>query len=147
MLRHFPFAPDAPKGDAMKPMRRHVGKAALLALAAAALALPAVADVRALPSPPSVVKGSTALMPNVASSSATGDDAIAERVMRALAEEPGLEGSAITVLVDHGNVSLSGTAESDDQAEYATRIAQDAAGPGAHVSSDNLQPALTAPIE
>jgi hypothetical protein len=134
----------------MKPLRRHIASAALLvflAFAATALVLPAFADVRVLPSPPSVVTGSTAGTPNVAAASETGDDAIAERVMRALAEDPALEGAAVTVLVDHGNVSLSGTAEDDDQAEYATQVAQDAAGPGAHVSSDNLQPALTAPIE
>jgi hypothetical protein len=120
---------------------------ALLAVAAVALALPAFADVRVLPSRPPVVSGSIATSPNVAAASAAGDGAIAVRVQRALSDDPALEGAAITVLVDHGNVSLSGTAEDDDQAEYATRIAQDAAGPGAHVSSDNLQPALAAPAQ
>ena len=119
---------------------------ATLALSAA-LALPALADVRVLPSRPPVVSGTTAASPNVAAASETGDDAIAERVQRALADDPALEGAAITVLVDHGNVSLSGTAEDDGQADYATKVAQDAAGPAAHVSSDNLQPALTAPVQ
>ncbi len=130
----------------MKPLRMHAG-GALLALTAIALALPAIADVRVLPSRPPVVSGANANPPNVAAASETGDDAIAERVQRALAADPALEGAAITVLVDHGNVSLSGTAEDDGQAEYATQAAQDAAGPGAHVSSDNLQPALTTPLE
>jgi len=132
----------------LKPARMHHHRHAVaLALAAAALALPAVADVRALPSRPPVVSGTTAHSPDVAASSEVGDNAIAERVMRALADDPSLEGAAITVLVDHGNVSLSGTAESDQQADYATKVAQDAAGPTAHVASDNLQPALTAPTE
>lgn len=130
----------------MKSSRRCIGRAALVALAAA-LAFPAAADVRVLPSRPPVVSGTTAETPNVAAASETGDDAIAERVQRALADDPALEGAAITVLVDHGNVSLSGTAEDDDQADYATKVAQDAAGPAAHVSSDNLQPALSAPIQ
>lgn len=129
----------------MGSLRMHHGPSIALALAGAALALPATADVRVLPSRPPVVSGATARSPDVAAASEVGDDAIAERVMRALAEDPGLEGTAITVLVDHGNVSLSGTTEDDQQADYATRIAQDAAGPGAHVSSDNLQPALSAP--
>jgi hypothetical protein len=131
----------------MKPLRMHIGRAVPLALAAVALALPAFADVRVLPSRPPVVSGSTAASPNVAADSEVGDNGIAERVMRALSDDPALEGAAITVLVDHGNVSLSGTAEDDDQADYATKVAQDAAGPAAHVSSDNLQPALTAPLQ
>jgi hypothetical protein len=129
----------------MNPLRMHIGRAVPLALAAVALMLPAVADVRVMPSRPPVVSGVTPGSPNVAAASETGDNSIAERVMRALADDPALEGTAITVLVDHGNVSLSGTAEDDGQADYATKVAQDAAGPGAHVSSDNLQPALTAP--
>ncbi len=129
----------------MNPLRLHAGRAALLALAA--LALPAAADVRVLPSRPPVVSGTAAAGPNVAAASETGDNAIAQRVMRALAGDPALEGAAITVLVDHGNVSLSGTTEDDGQAEYATQVAQDAAGPAAHVASDNLQPALSAPVQ
>jgi BON domain-containing protein len=130
----------------MRPMRLPKSRAVSI-IAAAALALPALADVRVLPSRPPVVSGSTAPAPNVAAASQTGDDAIAERVQRALADDPALEGAAITVLVDHGNVSLSGTAEDDGQADYATQVAQDAAGPSARVSSDNLQPALSTPIQ
>jgi osmotically-inducible protein OsmY len=130
----------------MKPLRMHIGLA-LPAPAAIAFALPAHADVRALPARPPVVTGSTAATPNVAAASEARDNALAERVMRALADDPALEGAAITVLVDHGNVSLSGTSEDDDQADYATKVAQEAAGPTAHVASDNLQPALTAPLQ
>jgi BON domain-containing protein len=135
----------APKGDAMNRLRLHTSRAVLLAIAT--LALPAAADVRVLPSRPPVVSGAAAGNSHIAAASEAGDDATAERVMRALSADPALEGAAITVLVDHGHVSLSGTTEDDGQAEYATEVAQDAAGPAAHVSSDNLQPALTAPTQ
>jgi hyperosmotically inducible periplasmic protein len=70
----------------------------------------------------------------------TPDRAVAERVMDALANEPALEGAAITVLVDEGQVRLSGTARDEDQAAYALELAQDAAGPAVAVSAESLQP-------
>jgi hypothetical protein len=70
----------------------------------------------------------------------TTDRAVAERVMEALAEEPALEGSAITVLVDEGRVRLSGTARDGDQAAYALEIAKDAAGPAVEVTGEDLRP-------
>jgi hypothetical protein len=70
----------------------------------------------------------------------TTDRAVAERVMEALAAEPALEGSAITVLVDGGRVRLSGTARDEDQAAYALEIAKDAAGPAVDVDGEDLRP-------
>jgi hypothetical protein len=70
----------------------------------------------------------------------TTDRAVAGRVMEALAEEPALEGSAITVLVDEGRVRLSGTARDEDQAAYALEIAKDAAGPAVEVTGEDLRP-------
>ena len=74
----------------------------------------------------------------------TTDRAVAERVMDALANEPALEGAAITVLVDEGQVRLSGTARDEDQAAYAREVAQDAAGPAVAVSAESLQPGTAA---
>ena len=77
----------------------------------------------------------------------TTDRAVAERVMDALAAEPALDGSAITVLVDQGRVRLSGRARDEDQAAYAVEVARDAAGPAVDVTGEDLrsgEPADTA---
>ena len=70
----------------------------------------------------------------------TTDRAVAERVMEALAEDPALDGAAITVLVDEGRVRLSGTARDDEQAAHALRVARDAAGPHVAVTGNDLEP-------
>ena len=69
----------------------------------------------------------------------TTDRAVAERVMEALAEDPTLDGAAITVLVDEGRVRLSGTARDDGQAAHALRVARDAAGPEVAVTANDLE--------
>jgi hypothetical protein len=68
------------------------------------------------------------------------DRAVAERVMDALANDPALEGSSITVLVDEGQVRLSGVAQDEDQAARAIEVARDAAGPSVEVSGQGLEP-------
>jgi len=121
-------------------MRIHrFGTAALVALAAAAGA--ARADIVTVDESPlersvGTLDGDSA----ISYAADTSDRAVAERVMDALANEPALEGAAITVLVDQGEVRLSGTARDEDQASYALEIAQDAAGPAVVVSAESLQP-------
>ena len=68
------------------------------------------------------------------------DRAVAERVTDALANDPALEGSSITVLVDEGRVRLSGSARDEDQAAEAVQVARDAAGPSVEVSAQSLEP-------
>ena len=121
-------------------MRFHrFGAAALVALAAAAGA--ARADIVTVDESPlerstGTLDGDTA----ISYTADTSDRAVAERVMDALANEPALEGAAITVLVDEGQVRLTGTARDEDQASYALEVAQDAAGPSVAVSAESLQP-------
>jgi len=121
-------------------MRFHrFGAAALVALAAAAGA--ARADIVTVDESPlerstGTLDGDTA----ISYTADTSDRAVAERVMDALANEPALEGAAITVLVDEGQVRLTGTARDEDQASYALEVAQDAAGPAVAVSAESLQP-------
>jgi hyperosmotically inducible periplasmic protein len=116
-----------------------IGTAALVALAAAAGA--ARADIVTVDESPlerstGTLDGDTA----ISYTADTSDRAVAERVMDALANDPALEGAAITVLVDEGQVRLSGTARDEDQAAYAREVAQDAAGPAVAVSAESLQP-------
>jgi len=116
-----------------------IGTAALVALAAAAGA--ARADIVTVDESPlerstGTLDGDTAL----SYTADTSDRAVAERVMDALANDPALEGAAITVLVDQGQVRLSGTARDEDQASYALEVARDAAGPAVAVSGESLQP-------
>jgi osmotically-inducible protein OsmY len=121
-------------------MRFHrIGAAALIALAAAAGV--ARADIVTVDESP-LERSTGALDGDTAISYAadTSDRAVAERVMDALANEPALEGAAITVLVDEGQVRLTGTARDEDQASYALEVAQDAAGPAVAVSAESLQP-------
>jgi len=116
-----------------------IGTAVLVALAAAAGA--ARADIVTVDESPlerstGTLDGDTAL----SYTADTSDRAVAERVMDALANDPALEGAAITVLVDQGQVRLSGTARDEDQASYALEVARDAAGPAVAVSGESLQP-------
>lgn len=117
---------------------------ALLAFAAGAGA--ARADIVTIDAPPVEHRSVGTLDGDSAFSYAadTSDRAVAERVMDALANEPALQGAAITVLVDEGQVRLSGTARDEDQAAYALEVAQDAAGPAVAVSGESLQPGTAA---
>ena len=119
---------------------RRLGIAALIALAAAAGA--ARADIVTVDESPLARRSVGTLDGDSAISytADTSDRAVAERVMDALANEPALEGAAITVLVDEGRVRLSGSARDEDQASYALEVAQDAAGPAVAVSAESLQP-------
>lgn len=58
------------------------------------------------------------------------DQALAERVADAIADEPRLDGITATVAANKGHVSLSGSAESPEQAAIAEQVAREAAGPG-----------------
>ena len=58
------------------------------------------------------------------------DQALAERVADAIADEPRLDGITATVAANNGNVSLSGSAESPEQAAIAEQVAREAAGAG-----------------
>jgi osmotically-inducible protein OsmY len=70
----------------------------------------------------------------------TTDRAVAARVMGALAEDPSLQGAAITVLVDEGRVRLAGATRDEEQADHALQVARDAAGPGVLVTGNDLEP-------
>jgi hypothetical protein len=120
--------------------------AAAVAIALAALAPSAHADIVTVDPSPLVTRRSGTLDSASTFSYAadTSDRAVAERVTDALANEPALEGSAITVLVDEGTVRLSGNTQNDDQASYAVEVAQDAAGPTVRVSGASLEPGGTA---
>jgi hypothetical protein len=133
-----------------------LGAAAGIALGAFA-AFPAFAQAVDFPgrdAPPSAARSEGTLDGSTefsyfgdAATADTTDRAVAERVMDALATDPALEGSAITVLVDQGRVRLSGRARDEDQAAYALEIARDAAGPAVDVTGEGLragEPAGTA---
>lgn len=59
------------------------------------------------------------------------DTSLALDVAAALAADPRLSGVTITVSSANGNVSLSGSAQSSEQAAYAEQIARRVAGVGA----------------
>ena len=58
------------------------------------------------------------------------DQALAERVADAIADEPRLDGITATVAANNGDVSLSGSARSPEQAAIAEQVAREVAGPG-----------------
>ena len=132
----------------MKNPSRHsleiaVGVAIAAGIVAFAFA-PAVRadDIVVIEAPPPAAGMAGTLDPgsDISYTADASDRAVAERVMDALAEDPALEGSRISVLVDQGTVRLSGTARDEDQAAYALQVAQDAAGPSVSVSGDTLAP-------
>lgn len=59
------------------------------------------------------------------------DRELAERVADAIADEPALDGATVTVVANAGNVSITGSAESPEQAAIAEQVAREVAGPGA----------------
>jgi osmotically-inducible protein OsmY len=67
------------------------------------------------------------------------DQQIADRVASALSNDSSMDGAAIIVVVDDGNVALGGTTADASQSAHAIQVAQDAAGP-AIVVMDELQP-------
>lgn len=133
------------------PGRRSIETAIGVAIAAGIVAFafaPAVRadDIVVIEAPPQAAGMAGTLDPgsDVSYAADASDRAVARRVMDALAEDPALEGSQITVLVDQGAVRLSGTARDEDQAAYALEIARDAAGPAVAVTGETLE---TAPAE
>lgn len=58
------------------------------------------------------------------------DQDLAERVADAIADEPMLDGATVTVAANNGDVSISGSAASPEQAAIAEQVAREAAGPG-----------------
>jgi hypothetical protein len=56
------------------------------------------------------------------------DDMLARDVAAAIAAEPALEGATVTVAARGGRVSLSGSAQSLDQAQRVERVARSVAG-------------------
>ena len=56
------------------------------------------------------------------------DTALALDVAAALAADPRLDGATITVAASNGGISLSGSAESSEQAHYAEQRAREVAG-------------------
>jgi hypothetical protein len=58
------------------------------------------------------------------------DHALADRIGIAIAEDPALKGVTATIVVNGGNVSLSGSAPRQDQAQRAENIAREIAGFG-----------------
>jgi osmotically-inducible protein OsmY len=117
----------------------HIAFAAALGLAAVS----AHADIYAPAEAPAAERSIGTLEGDTAFSYSTADTtdrAVAERVMDALAEDPALHGSAITVLVDEGHVRLSGATRDEEQAAHALEVARDAAGPNVIVTAGSLEP-------
>ena len=56
------------------------------------------------------------------------DTVLAMDVAAALAADPRLDGATITVAANNGGISLSGSAESSEQASYAEQRAREVAG-------------------
>jgi len=130
------------------PHRQSLEIAIAVAIAAGIVAFafaPAVraADIVVIQAPPQAAGMAGTLDPgsDVSYVADMSDRAVAERVMDALAEDPALDGSQISVLIDQGSVRLSGTTRDEDQAAYALQVARDAAGPAVQVSGEALEPA------
>jgi len=58
------------------------------------------------------------------------DQALADRIGNAIAEDPALEGVTATIVATNGSVSISGSAPRHDQAQRAELIARQIAGYG-----------------
>jgi len=130
------------------PHRQSLEIAIAVAIAAGIVAFafaPAVraADIVVIQAPPQAAGMAGTLDPgsDVSYVADMSDRAVAERVMDALAEDPALDGSQISVLIDQGSVRLSGTTRDEDQAAHALQVARDAAGPTVQVSGEALEPA------
>jgi hypothetical protein len=107
----------------------------LATLFAGALAAPALADFG--PRPPSVavfeMPSYALVLPTDAIHAGGGsaeDTALAHDVATALAADARLDGSTITVAANRGNVMLSGSADSPEQADIAQQTARRVAGVG-----------------
>lgn len=131
-------------------MQRHsdprLRRFARAAFTAAAFALPAFAQQADFgPRPPAVISTTTeatyvapAVPQRIEPSSAihagagnAADQDLAERVADAIADEPLLDGATVTVAANDGEVSLTGSAASPEQAAIAEQVAREVAGPGA----------------
>ena len=127
-------------------MQRHAPRLRRLAfaLAAGAFAVPALAQEADFgPRPPAVMTTteSTYVAPAVperidpssaihAGAANFTDQELAERVADAIADEPLLDGATVTVAANGGDVSLSGSAASPEQAAIAEQVAREVAGAG-----------------
>ena len=103
-----------------------------MAAAACALALPAFAADFGPEAPPHLAMPSYAVTapgdPIHAGGATAADTALAMDVAAALSSDPRLEGATITVAASNGGVSLSGSAQSAEQAAYAEQRAREVAG-------------------
>lgn len=102
---------------------------ALATLFATALALPAFADFG--PRPPVVAVPAPDVIATEAIHAGGGsgeDTLLAYDVAHSLAHDRRLEGSTITVAASDGEVMLSGSARSPEQAELAQQVARRVAG-------------------
>lgn len=75
------------------------------------------------------------LSPDALVQSMRDDDALLQRVATALANDPELADSDITVLVGEGKVALEGLTHNADQAVRAVAVTRRAAGDGVEVMS------------
>ncbi len=116
---------------------------AALALAPAARAQTAFTNpappVAITTTDPIVQSSVTRYEPLATDARSSADQALAQRVMDALANDPSLLGAAITVVVDEGRVRLVGSTVDADQARRALDDARDASGDAALVSGDGLR--------
>ena len=58
------------------------------------------------------------------------DQALADRIGNAIAQDPSLEGVTVTIVATNGDVSISGSAPRHDQAQRAELLARQIAGYG-----------------
>jgi osmotically-inducible protein OsmY len=110
------------------PIHRHV---ALLA-AALSLALTPLAHAATATAPSATT---SELTPDALVQSMRSDDALLQRVANALANDPELADSDITVLVGEGKVALEGLTHNARQAVRAVAVTRRAAGDGVEVMS------------
>lgn len=109
-------------------LHRH---AAALA-AALSLAMPLL-PARAVADEPAATPSD--MSPDALVQSMRDDDALLQRVATALANDPELADSDITVLVGEGKVALEGLTHNADQAVRAVAVTRRAAGDGVEVMS------------
>ena len=109
-------------------LRRNVA----LVVAAMSLAAP-LATAHAAGAEPAATPSD--LSPEALVQSMRNDDALLQRVATALANDPGLADSDITVLVGEGKVALEGQTQDAVQAVRAVAVTRRAAGEGVEVLS------------
>ena len=78
-----------------------------------------------LPLPSAPVEPSSAIQ---SGANNPADQALADRVAAAIADDPRLDGATVTVSANEGRVSISGSADSPEQGPIAEQVARDVAG-------------------